>query len=121
MKIAITAAGDGWEAPVDERFGRAAAFAVIDLDVDPPSLTTVSNEQNRQAAQGAGIQAADNVAKSGVGIVVTGHVGPKAFRALAAGKIEVYTGVRGTVRQAFEDFQAGSLNKAAGSDVEGHW
>ncbi len=121
MKIAITAAGEGWDAPVDERFGRAKSFAIVTMDDDERQLHMTPNTQNLHAAQGAGIQAAQTVADQGVTVLLTGHVGPKAYRALAAGKIEIYSGISGNVKSALEDYLAGKLTKTTGADVEGHW
>ena len=121
MKIAVTASGEGWDAPIDERFGRARCFAIITIEGDQRSLDNIDNTQNLQAAQGAGIQAAEAIHRSGATKLMTGHVGPKAFRALNAGRVEIYSGVRGTVLQAVEDFLAGRLTPTKGADVEGHW
>ncbi len=121
MKLAVTAAGSGWDAPTDTRFGRAQAFCIVTVDGDHQEIETLPNTQNLHAAQGAGIQAAETVSKAGVEILLTGHVGPKAFRALNAAKIEIYSGIQGTVRQAVDDYLANKLTKASGADVEGHW
>ncbi|MFP4140748.1 MAG: NifB/NifX family molybdenum-iron cluster-binding protein [Phycisphaerae bacterium] len=119
MKIAITAQNPSLESPVDTRFGRAAHFVVV--DTESGDVSTVSNTQNLQAAQGAGIQAGRAVVALGVKALITGHVGPKAFATLQAGGIDVYTTTAETVAQAIEQFKAGQLAPAAGADVEGHW
>lgn len=119
--IAVTVSRDGWDAPVDGRFGRAAGFALIALDGQERRLTFIPNEQNRQAAQGAGIQAAETVAKAGTTVLLTGHVGPKAFRALKAAGIVMHVGVSGTLEDALRDYAAGKLTIAQEADVEGHW
>ncbi len=119
MKIAITAQNPSLESPVDARFGRAAHFVVVDPATG--EFSTVSNTQNLQAAQGAGIQAGRAVVALGVSALITGHVGPKAFATLQAGGIDVYTTTAETVAQAIEQFQAGKLTPAANADVEGHW
>ena len=119
MKIAVTAEGQDTSAQVDLRFGRAKYFLVI--DTDSGSLEVADNKQNLEAAQGAGIQAAQNVAALGVECVLTGHCGPNAFRALSAAGIKLYVAVKGTVAEAVEQFKAGQLEPAEGADVEGHW
>jgi len=43
-------------------------------------------------AQGAGIQAGKRVVDPGVDGLITGHTGPGAFTALAAGRVKIYTG-----------------------------
>ena len=121
QKIAISVAKEGWNADVDARFGRAAGFAIVVLDGEERSLQYLSNTQNLQAAQGAGIQAAETVANAGVEFLLTGHVGPKAFRALKAAGIVTYTGITGSVEDALREYAAGNLNEAINADVEGHW
>ena len=120
MKIAITASGDTLDAAVDPRFGRAAQFIVFDTETG--EFAAHDNAQNLNAAQGAGIQAAQTVSDLGVEALLTGHCGPKAFRALTAAGIAIYNGAQGgTVGEAAEAFMRGDLQKADGADVEGHW
>jgi len=119
MKIAITAKGTSLESEVDQRFGRAKYLIVFDIDTD--EIEIHDNEVNLNAAQGAGIQTAQNLAGLGVSAVLTGHVGPNAFRTLSAAEITAYTGFQGTVGEAVEKFKTGSLNPVDSADVEGHW
>lgn len=119
MLICISSQGPDLDSQVDPRFGRAAQFIMVDTETG--EAKAVDNKQNLQAAQGAGIQAAQTVANTGAKALVTGHCGPKAFVTLKAAGIAVYTGGTGTVAQALEDFKAGKLEKASGADVEGHW
>jgi len=119
MKIAITAQNSGMDAPVDPRFGRARYFMVVDTETG--AFTGVDNAVNLNAVQGAGIQAGRNVVELGVGAVVTGHVGPKAFATLQAGNVAIYTGASGTVAEAVEQYKAGQLKSTNAADVEGHW
>jgi len=119
MKIAFSTSGDDLNAALDSRFGRAPKFLVYDLDNG--TFAVVDNRQNLDAAQGAGIQSAETVARLGVGALVTGHCGPKAFRVLKAAGIKVYNSNAATVTEALEHFKAGKLVEAGSADVEGHW
>lgn len=109
MKIAVTAHGQDSKAKVDSRFGRADYFILYDQESD--TWECAPNTQNLEAAHGAGIQAGQALLKTGAGVLLTGHVGPKAFKVLSAGRVQVYSfGDRtGTVSEAVEDFQAGKL------------
>ncbi len=118
MKIAVTSTGRTVESPVDSRFGRAAFFIVVDTDTG--RAEACDNAQNLQAAQGAGVQAAQTVARLGVSVVLTGHCGPKAFETLKAAGIQVVVGARGTVKEALESFQKGELQPSERPDVESH-
>jgi len=119
MKVAITSQGQDLAAAVDPRFGRARYFVLV--DTESGATSAADNSQNLNAAQGAGIQAGKNVADLGAQAVITGHVGPKAFATLRAAGIDIYTGATGTVADAVDQFKAGSLQQAAGANVEGHW
>lgn len=119
MKIMVSAKGRASDAPVDPRFGRAELFLVFDSETR--SYSVVDNDAARGAMQGAGIQAAELAARLGADVVVTGHCGPNAFRALRAAGIRVASGAAGTVAEAVEAFLAGRLETSESPDVQGHW
>ncbi len=119
MRIAFTTSGNDLTAPLDRRFGRAAAFLVY--DTDSRTFEVVDNLQNLNAAQGAGIQAAEAVARTGAKAVVTGNCGPKAFRVLEAAGIKVYNASAATIEEALVMYREGRLAEAAAANVEGHW
>jgi len=119
MKVAITAKGEWSDSLVDQRFGRAKGFAIV--DTESGRLTFVDNTQNFNAVQGAGIQAAATVAEHDVEYVLTGHCGPKAFRALTTAGIKVIVGAEGTVGSVLAQFKADELKAVEAADVEGHW
>ncbi len=119
MKVAFTATGKDPGASLDTRFGRAAGFVVHDTDSGRSEF--VDNQPSINAAQGAGIQAAETVVRSGAKALVTGHCGPKAFRVLSAAGVRVYHTNLPTVAAALAAFKAGKLKPAESADVEGHW
>lgn len=116
-KIAITSEGPGLDDQMDPRFGRAAGFVVVDLET--MDTRYIDNGQSQVMAQGAGIQAAQLIAKAGVSCLLTGYVGPKAFQALSAAGISIGQDLEGlTVRQAVELFKNGSVQIATGPNRE---
>lgn len=119
MKIAVTTSGTELSDRFDTRFGRAANFIIYDLESEQWECHT--NKQNYDAVQGAGIQAAQTVSRLGASALVTGHVGPKAFKVLQTSGIKAFTADAATARDAIGAFQRGELTKMAGPDVEGHW
>ena len=119
MKIAITTTGNLLESDLDRRFGRAKAFLIYDLD--EKTFKVVDNTQNLNAAQGAGIQAGQNLVNSGATTLITGHCGPKAFRLLQAAGVKIYNTKAGTVEEALELYSQDKLQPAESADVEGHW
>jgi len=119
MKIVVTAKGEGLQAAVDPRFGRAACFVLF--DTASRALQNIDNRQSLDAAQGAGVQAAQTISGLGADCLVTGHCGPKAFRALNAAGVRVYSGASGTVEEAIAALEQGRLQPASAADVDGHW
>ena len=119
MKIAITSIDGTMEGMVDERFGRARKLIVYDVGTD--KFEVAENSKQMNLAQGAGIQAAQNVVNLGVGAVISGHLGPKAFQVLKSAGVEAYSAVNMTTADAVRQYREGGLKKLAGADVEGHW
>ena len=119
MKIAITASGTSLGAAFNSRFGRAENFVIYDTETK--EVSKLSNHQNLNAEQGAGIQAAQNVVEAGVEAVVSGHFGPKSFRALEAAGIQMFTCEAKTVDDALMSFRRERLVSSEAPDVEGHW
>lgn len=107
MKVAVSAHGPTLDDKVDERFGRAAYLLVVDDETHV--LDAIDNVANRNAMEGAGLGAAEVVSEHGATAVITGHLGPKAFRALGLVGIDGYNGTGLTVREAIEKFDSGQL------------
>jgi len=118
MKIAVTSKGTELTSEVDPRFARARYFIVVDTESDV--FQAIDNEQNVNAAHGAGPQAAQKIAEAEVEALLSGNVGPRAFAALNAAGIKVYIGAEGTVAEAAEQFKAGKLQAADDANVGGH-
>lgn len=118
MKICVTAHEDDLDALIDSMFGRCDKFLIIDLEkmeikgIDNPHIS---------ASGGAGIQAAQLIASEGVEVLLTGNVGPNAFKTLSALHIEVYIGANGTVRKTIADYKSGQLKKVTEPSVAGHY
>ena len=119
MKLAFTTPGEKLDSPLDPSFGRARNFLVYDLQTQ--AIEVISNAQNLEAAQGAGIQAAQTIAKAGAQALITGHCGPKAFRVLAAAGVKVYNTDTPTIAEALARYRTGQLTEAAEANVESHW
>ena len=118
-KIAFTTSGSDLSAPLDRRFGRALRFLIYDLD--SKTFEVVDNTQNLNAAQGAGIQSAETVAKAGAKALVTGNCGPNAFRVLTAAGVRIFTTDLPTVADALKGYLEGKLEEAGSANVRGHW
>ena len=119
MKIAISCREKSMDSEVDARFGRAPYFCIYETDDD--SFEFIDNQQTLNSPSGAGVQSAQNVVNAGVSALLTGHCGPKAFRALTSAHIKVYTDVAGTVQEAVSALRNNELSPSSAADVEGHW
>ncbi len=117
MKIVISSTGNNIDSDVDPRFGRCINFLIVDMDT---MLVEVLGNSSAQSAHGAGIGAAQKVASMNVGAVITGHVGPNAHMALSRTGIKIYTGAKGTVKDAITQYKDGKLNEATNPTVSGH-
>ncbi|MDD4028923.1 MAG: NifB/NifX family molybdenum-iron cluster-binding protein [Caldisericia bacterium] len=120
MRIAFCVQNDkGVDSTIDSRFGRSPGFLVYDTDDE--STTYFTNAQNLSAPQGAGIQSAQTIAAQNVQAVVAHNCGPKAYQVLLQAGIEVYMSQDTIVKEAVQKFKNGELEKAASSNVPGHW
>ena len=117
MQIALTAKGESLESEIDPRFGRCQYFLIVDLDT--MNVTSISNE-SALASGGAGIQAAQTIAKTGADVVVTGNMGPNAFETLSAAGIKVVIGASGLVKEAIEQYKKGELSETKSPNVGSH-
>jgi len=118
MRIAISSTGPDLDAEVDPRFGRCRYFVIVDSETKE---FEVLDNQAAMTSGGAGIQAAQMVANSGVDAVITGHLGPNAADTLVAAGLKTYLGALGTVGEALQQYKAGHLQEASGPTVDSHF
>ena len=120
MKLAFCVEEESNDAWVSVRFGRAGFFATYDTDSNEWNF--ISNSQDTQAVQGAGLQAAQQVIDANVDTLVALNVGPKAMAALTGNGINVFQAIEGKEISALaKDFQEGKLKELQEANVEGHW
>ena len=117
MKVAVTSQNDSLESEIDPRFGRCSYFLIIDTDT--MVFDSISNE-SAMSSGGAGIQAAQTIAKTGAKAVVTGNMGPNAFQTLSAAGIKVFTGANGTIKEAIDKYKKGELKESEAPNVGSH-
>ncbi len=118
MKVCLSSTSNSLEAQLDPRFGRCAYLIIVDIETMQfeaiPNLAAGTRE-------GAGIFAAQTIANKGVNVLITGNVGPNAFRALSAAGIEIMTDASGTIREVVEKFKKNELKKTGVPTVGGHF
>jgi predicted Fe-Mo cluster-binding NifX family protein len=117
VKVVVTANGTDLDTPASPVFGRCPVYVFVDTGtmcfeaVGNPELDTL---------RGAGFEAADFVVERGAQAVVTGNVGPNAFRVFQASGVPVYLSAGGTVREAVEAYETGRLQPVEGANVPTH-
>ena len=87
MRVMVSATGGSVDSPVDQRFGRAPFFIIIDTE----------NEENAEVIQnpfafapnGAGISAAQFALEKGVQAVISGAFGPNSSMILQSSGIQM--------------------------------
>ncbi|MEN6431199.1 MAG: NifB/NifX family molybdenum-iron cluster-binding protein [Coriobacteriales bacterium] len=107
MRVVVSSLGPTLEDWVDEHFGRARYLLVIDTET--LEVQAVDNSANCQALQGAGFGAAEIVTNHGAAAVITGHLGPNAYRALQIAGVPGHDGTGMSVRDAVAAFANGEL------------
>ncbi len=110
MKIAVSARGSTPDSDIDERLGRA--YWLMIYETKNNSWQAINNEAGRNALNGAGQQTANLLIAQGVEAVLTGEIGPRAFRLLNGAGIGVYLGAAGTVMDTLVAWHDGHLATA---------
>ena len=110
MKIAITANTPEFESQLEPRFGRCSYFLIVDTETHEwESL----NNPGVEAMGGAGPQAAQFLSDQGVGAVISGEFGPKAFAALLSADIRMYRSQVEEIGSIVDKFQKQELDEVS--------
>jgi predicted Fe-Mo cluster-binding NifX family protein len=117
MKVCVTASDKRLDVQLDPGFGRCNYFIIVDSET--LEYKAISNTA-ASAMHGARIQAAQTVIEKGVEAVITGNVGPNAYRALSTAGIKILTGAKGTVKGVVEQYKRGELQAATDFTARPH-
>lgn len=112
MKIAISVTAARPGAPFESRFGRAAAFVIVDTNTGEQQA--VANPA-AQFGGGAGIRAAEFLVRHDVEAVISGAFGPKAYDVLHTSGVRLYQARSGTVDDLVARLLQGDLDAAEGA------
>ena len=114
MKLLFTSKGTEWDSPMDPRFGRTQFFFLY--DEESGEILTYDNTAIENESHGAGPKSAQKLAELGARTLITGNgPGGNAGAVLQAAGIEIYAGAgEMTVREAYEAYKKGDLNKVMG-------
>ncbi len=118
MKLCITSQGDNLDSQIDTRFGRAQYFIIADSET--LEFEAVKNG-NIDGMGGVGVQSGQLISEKEVKVVLTGNVGPNAFKTLEAAKVEIITGITGTVKEVIEKYKTGELKPVEKPNVDSNF
>jgi predicted Fe-Mo cluster-binding NifX family protein len=118
MKVAISSGGKTLESNVDQRFARCPYYIIYNTGSD--SFEAIENESST-AGGGAGVRAAQRISDMGVEAVISGNIGPSAFRVLSAASVKIYSGVSGSIKDVVKDLKNGKYNEVSSPDVDSHF
>ena len=107
MKIAVTSQGKGLYSEIDPHFGRCSYFIIYDMESEDFEFF---DNSAIAASGGAGVQAAQTIVNKKVDVLITGNIGPNAFKVLNAAFIKVYSGISGKVFEAIIKLGQGDLD-----------
>lgn len=111
MKLCITAQGATPDAKVEERFGRAPYFILMDSETG--SFEAIANP-HADGAGGVGPKVAQMVIDRKATVLISGILGGNAKAVLdAAGVAQYKYSSNGSVKEAFEQFKQNTLEKVA--------
>ncbi len=110
MKVCITAQGATPDAKVEERFGRAPYFILMDSETE--SFEAVANPF-ADGAGGVGPKAAQLIIDRKAGALISGLLGGNARAVLEAAGVALYAyRAGGSVKDAFGEFKKNTLERA---------
>jgi predicted Fe-Mo cluster-binding NifX family protein len=111
MKIAVSVTAPKHGAAFEPRFGRAAAFVIVDTNTGEQQA--VANPA-AQLGSGAGIRAAEFLIRQGVDAAISGAFGPKAYDVLHTSGVRLYQATSGTVDDLVARLLKGELDAVEG-------
>jgi len=110
MKVCITARGATPDAKVEERFGRAPYFIIMDSETE--TFEAVANPF-ADGAGGVGPKAAQLIIDRKAGALISGMLGGNARAVLESAGIALYSyRAGGSVRDALQEFRNNTLERA---------
>jgi len=118
LKIAFCLKENRPDSPLDERFGRASWFALVDAQ-EGKVLEIVENTAQMESA-GAGSLAVQILLDHGAETIIAPEFGPISHEALKTFKVELFKqGAHRTIDSALKAWEEGTLEKAEKAGAKG--
>lgn len=108
MKIAISATGRDMESLLDMRFGRCDFFQIHDSE---SGEVKVVENKGQLSDGGAGIAASQQLVDENVNVIITGNLGPNAFKIIEKTEIKTYKCGSISIKSALEKFKNNELEE----------
>ncbi|AVQ46022.1 NifB/NifX family molybdenum-iron cluster-binding protein [Clostridium botulinum] len=117
MKIAISSTGKTMENLLDMRFGRGEYFQIH--DTESKEVKILENE-GRNASGGAGIVASNQLVDEKVDVIITGNLGPNAFKIIEKAGVKAYKCESISITSVIEKYNKGELEQISMSGPAHH-
>ncbi len=108
MKIAISAKGKITDDLIDMRFGRCEYFQIYDTEL---KVIKILENKGESASGGAGIVAANKLIDEDVDVIITGNLGPNAFKIINSSDIKAYKCDSTSVKASLEKYNNNELEE----------
>ena len=106
-KIGIPTKENNWESPIDDRFARAPFFLIYDDESEKEEWL----ENTIGGAHGVGPKVIQMLAQNGVDVVIAPQLGGNALQAMEAAGIIAYRYEGNSIKEIYENYKCGSLEK----------
>ena len=108
MKLCIPTNSGGLDDTVNDHFGRAPTYTVIDTETN--EVLVVKNRSEHMGGLG---KPPEHIMKTGAGVLICSGLGGRAIDMFAQFDIEIFVGATGTVRNAIDMWKEGKLTCAS--------
>jgi predicted Fe-Mo cluster-binding NifX family protein len=102
MKVLISAEGTSLESRVSKRFGHAPHYVIVDSDTLDIRLLEGTDAMHK-------VDIIGKAAREGVDAIITGHIGPHAYTAIAAHELFAALAHDTTILRAVQALRRGDL------------
>lgn len=108
MKIAISSTGKDLDSILDSRFGRCDYFQIH--DTDNGEIKVIENS-GKSSSGGAGIAASQQLIDENIDVIITGNLGPNAFKIIDKANVKLYKCENISIKAVLEKYNNNELEE----------